>query len=148
MLNSLSSEALRFWHAAVQHRDVANKLLRLHERGATSSIEAYHAVYIGGYAIECAFKALYLSRVPKAELNRVIAGQFRELGHNLLGCYDSVTARFGIEMPRSTRWVFRKDVASKWRVEMRFSSGKLRLSDAKRFLRAVDETITWVEGVG
>lgn len=147
MLNLQSPEVLRLWHAATQHRDVANTLLRVQKRGVTRSIEAYHAVYIGGYAVECALKALILSRAPRAQHRDVIAGRFRELGHNLLGCFDSLKVRWGLMMPRSIHAVFRKDVAAKWRTDMRYSAGQARVVDARRLLDGVNAVLNWIQGV-
>lgn len=146
MLSLHLPEVARFWHAAMQHRDVANKLLAAQVRSVSSSIEAYHAVYIGGYAIECAFKALLLSRIRRRQHAQWLRTQFEGLGHNLEGCYDSLKERFGVEMPKAIRSVLRKEIASKWRVELRYSSGKTRTVDAKRFLQAVDTVLEWIQG--
>src|SRR5436309_684523 len=100
----------RFARAARQHHDVAVGMLAGRGKGTKESVEAYHAVYIGGYAAECALKAVYLTSVPEAEHQGLIDERFKELGHNLLGCYDSVRQRFGRHLPRPLLDRFRRVV--------------------------------------
>jgi hypothetical protein len=115
--------------------------------GVRSSIEAYHAVYIGGYAVECTLKAVYLSRVDKGRHPAVIEGKFKGLGHNLDGCCDSLRELFGNDMPPPLRKVFRTLVLTEWRVDMRYMPGRKLLDDARYFLGVVEDILTWA-GVG
>src|SRR5437016_4451926 len=107
MLNLRAKEVRRFWRAAQQHYVVA---LRLAEFGAAEivrSAEAYHAVYMGGYAVECGLKALYLGRVPQRRHAAEIEGRLTDLGHNLAGLAESIATRFGVVMPRDVLGNFR-----------------------------------------
>src|SRR5947209_3325417 len=126
----------RFARAARQHHDVAVGMIGGLAKGAKASVEAYHAVYIGGYAPECALKAIYLNNVPEAEHEGLIGERFKELGHNLLGCYDTVRQQFGKSMPRPLLDRFRL-VVQVWDVQMRYWPGKMRTADAKTFLNTV-----------
>jgi len=75
MLNLAFPEVRRFARAARQHHDVAVRLIAPQVRGVKESEEAYHAVYIGGYGVECALKAVYLSQLPERRHAVLIEGQ-------------------------------------------------------------------------
>ena len=131
----------RFARAARQHHDVAVGLLAGRGR-VKESVEAYHAVYVGGYAPECALKAVYLNNVPEADHVGLIDERFKELGHNLYGCYDTVRQQFGKSMPRPLLDRFRH-VARLWDVRMRYWPGKRRTADARAFLDTVADVLDW-----
>jgi hypothetical protein len=144
MLNLLFPEVRRFARAARQHYDVAVGLIAVQvQSGGGASIEAYHAVYIGGYAVECALKALYLSRVQKARHRLVIEEKLKDLAHNLDGCCDSLRESFDVVMPLSLRTAFRTEVLPAWRVDMRYVPGRKQVADARRFLAVVRDILAW-----
>jgi hypothetical protein len=88
-------------------------------------------------------KAVYLSRVPKAQHRGVVGEKFKELGHNLDGCCDSLRGLFGIDMPAPLRKVLRKRVLPEWSVEMRYMPGRRKPADARAFLAAVSGVLAW-----
>jgi len=148
MLDLRSKEVKRFWHAARQHYEVARTLAEFGGDKAFRSVGAYHAVYIGGYAVECGLKALYLSRVPVPRQAAEIDGRLKDLGHNLIGLSESIATRFGVAMPRDVRVRFRERVAPGWDVTMRYYAGQRSRRDAEEFLGAVKAVLDWIDGSG
>jgi HEPN domain-containing protein len=56
-----------FWRAATQRRETAAYLLK-----SESNDNYLDAVYLAGYAAECALKSLILKRTPKSERGAVL----------------------------------------------------------------------------
>src|SRR2546429_495690 len=145
MLDLRAKEVRRFWRAALQHLRVARRLAEFGNDRVLQSEEAYHAVYVGGDAIECGLKALYLSRTGSARHEKLIDSTLKEIGHNLDGLYHSINSQFGITMPADVRNLFRTCITRIWFVGQRYAPGQRRRRDVNEFLDAVEEVLDWIE---
>jgi hypothetical protein len=146
MLNLNLAEVRRFWRAATQHLRVARRLAGFGNQQILWSEEAFHAIYIGGYAVECGLKALYLSRMPVRRHRATVEKRFRELGHNLEGLYHSLNSQFGTKMTPDVLRQFRTYILATWSVGNRYNPGQARRRMAIEFLDAVETVLTWIEG--
>lgn len=127
--------ANKFLRAAKQRFEAAELLLhaRLH----------LDAIYIAGYSIECATKAMLIARTPVAKRRELLDSDwFRGArGHNLEALAAQLR-RLGCVMPSDVRDSFRR---STWSTSLRYQVGQVPKKDAIAFLRAATNVVEWVE---
>jgi HEPN domain-containing protein len=133
---SHSAEVRRFHRAGRQRLEEAQFLLR--EGGYTTA-----AVYLGGYGVECALKALVLSSEPGAR-HRDTLRSFRGVkAHDFEWLRQELARRTGA-MPREMiRQLAR---ASAWTTDLRYSSRAIRRRNAEDFLAMAEAIFRWAEG--
>jgi HEPN domain-containing protein len=128
----------KFLIAARQKFDVADFLYK----NTTYYLEC---IYLAGYTIECAFKALILSRISKNEREDYRKKYFH--GGNahkygvLIGwlkehCEISLNTRIADAVQKAT-----------WSVDLRYETEQKDAGDAEEFLDAAKTILNWVEGV-
>jgi len=126
----------KFRRAAKQRFTSAESLLR--------NEMTLDAVYLGGYAAECAMKALILRNTrpkeQKATLSRICRGA---VGHDLETLKAMLQER-GFRMPNGVGRSFLRVVT--WSTDLRYEVGLLRYNEAESFLVAVKDVVDWVEG--
>jgi HEPN domain-containing protein len=131
-----SGPARPFYRAAKQRVDDALLLLEMERTTA--------AVYLAGYSVECMLKALILSAVPQAQEAELL-GMFRGARADdyewLLHLYAE---KGGARMPPSGVPHFAR--VNAWSTDMRYAAGPIAAHEAKVFLDAAIEIITWADG--
>lgn len=128
-------EVRRFSDVAKQRYDDAQFLLG-HRNTA--------AIYLGGYAVECILKALWLSRVPPRQRAKVIESFRGERGHDLEWLKVQYKKRGGENFSPAIARAFGR--VRSWGTHLRYKPGTAKVRDAKAFLRAVEEMIAWANG--
>jgi HEPN domain-containing protein len=101
------------------------------------------AQYVGGYAVECALKALIMEKTPEADRSdtlyrlthgaashrkEVLLGKLRELGVSLTPELSKRMRRF------------------EWTTGLRYETGRLDTSETRAVLRTAKMICDWVEG--
>lgn len=124
--------AKAYYFAAVQRREDARQLLLA--RRTTG------AVYLAGYCVECALKALILVETPA----RKRAGVRDELNtHSYATLRHLYQTRCGGML---TRQLARDlTILRTWSSEMRYDGGNIRMADAEALLAAVDRIWAWID---
>jgi hypothetical protein len=131
-----SPNARLFYRAAKQRFEDAEFLLVVDRTTA--------AVYLAGYSVECALKALILSVVPWAHEADVL-GLFRGAwAHDYGWLLRLYAERGGPGLPPNL--VPHLARVNTWSTDMRYSPGTMALRDAKAFLDSSVEILTWADG--
>jgi hypothetical protein len=131
-----SGEARLYYRCAYQRFEDAQILL-----GADHTTGA---VYLAGYGVECMLKALVLASLVPPALG-VMLGSFRgPKAHDFewlrLQYYQNGGARF----PREINQAF--TLVSDWSTDLRYVPRSIKLDEAKGFLDASDQILTWANG--
>jgi HEPN domain-containing protein len=130
-----SPHARRFYRAAKQRFDDALLLLEMERTTA--------AIYLAGYSVECMFKALILSAVPQAQEEELL-GRFRGArAHDYEWLLQLYAEKGGARMPSSVVPHFAR--VNSWSTDMRYAPGTIAVHEAKAFLDAAVEIITWAD---
>lgn len=128
-----------FLRVAMQRYDVAYEIVN----GSHRTLEAQ---YIGGYAVECALKALILEKTPdseKAEKLLLLTGRGGTRGNYhrpevLLDRLRDVDIRLTTELARKLR---RFD----WSTDLRYETGRKDTGETYAMLKTAKAVIEWVE---
>jgi hypothetical protein len=101
------------------------------------------AQYVGGYALECSFKALILEKTPPADrpdkLLRISSGATMHRPETLLQELRVLGVRLTPELAKRMR---RFD----WTTDLRYETGRRNRGETKGFLRTCVEIRDWVKG--
>lgn len=128
-------EARDYYRSGLQWLDDAKYLLKS-ERPRAS-------VYLGGYTVECMFKALIISSVPRKKQAQLIRERTlftHDLG-DLKALYQSVG---GFPLPRSI--VKDLSIIGTWGPERRYLPGAVPLEEADQFVKSVERIAAWADG--
>jgi HEPN domain len=124
----------QFFRAAVQRHEEARILF---------DNSAYHlaAVYLGGYAVECALKAVLLAHTPPKD-HRETKATFRgAVAHNFDWLRSQLRKR-KVNVPVDvSRQIGNVDW---WSTDLRYRTGHLDREVAEDFLEAVAIVLAWV----
>ena len=133
-----SPHARRYYRVAKQRFDDALLLL---EMGRTTA-----AVYLAGYSVECMLKALILLPVQcrRPRKKRSLGGFAVQERTIMNGCCISYVETVGPGCPRLSCHTL--PVSNSWSTDMRYVAGTLGIHEAKAFLDAAVEIITWADG--
>ena len=128
------TESRDFLKAAAQRLNAAESLL-----AADLTLDAQ---YVGGYTIECCFKALILDKTPEPErpqkLLRITRGATMHRPETLLQELRSV----GVALtPNLAKRIRRFD----WVVSLRYETGRRSRGETRGLLRTCAEIYKWVE---
>jgi HEPN domain-containing protein len=126
---------VRNFQRAAAHR-LEEAVFLLESGGYTTA-----AVYLSGYAIECALKALLLSTVPMTRQLEVLHS-FRGLRAHDFDWLVSELRRRRVNIPRTT--VALLVSVSWWETDLRYSPRTIGLSDARDFLAVTQSVLMWV----
>lgn len=131
--------ATAFWRAATQRRDTAAYLLK-----SESNDKYLDAVYLAGYAAECALKSLILKRTPKSErpavLDELTSGA---RAHNFDVLSNFLRLR-GCPPPRDIREHL-VSLGEEWRTDLRYIGAWISQEEAQQFLKRVDAICEWAQ---
>jgi len=101
------------------------------------------AQYIGGYSVECSFKALILGKTPEAErpamLDRLTRGATY---HKVEALLDRLRERGVALTPELAKRIRRFD----WTTGLRYEIGRRDTGETNGLLRTAREIYHWVEG--
>lgn len=129
------TSARDFWKAAAQRLTTAEFLLR-HKH-------TLDAMYIGGYTVECALKALILHKTPTtgfaSRLRDLSSGAKMHRPEVLLG----ILRDMGVLLPLTFAKKYRR---ANWMTGLRYETGRKDTGETRAFLRTAKETLDWVEG--
>jgi HEPN domain-containing protein len=145
VLHGSDIEVRRFLRVALQRLDEANFLFA---HGYNTA-----AVYLAGYAVECALKALLLSVTPPSRRAAVLHTFRGRHGHDLAGLATDVVAallgrrkdrRGPADFPARVRqWLAR---TNSWTTDIRYNPRSVPAEDAREFLAAAEGLTRWVTG--
>jgi hypothetical protein len=125
----------KFQNAALQRLESA----RLLDAGA----RYLEAIYLAGYVVECALKALILANTPHSERQAVLSDEFKgKIGHN----YEhlrTLLKRRAVTIPKDVERAFRQVVW--WTVDLRYEVKLLKSHVSEEFLRAAEAIRQWME---
>lgn len=100
------------------------------------------AVYIGGYAVECALKAVLLARTPRAR-HQTVKETFRgQLAHNFDWLREQLRKR-GVRLPVEVSENLGK--VDWWRTDLRYQPGQIDADEAEAFLDAAEVVVQWAK---
>ena len=126
--------ARKFLRAAKQRFDAALFLAR-----AEMNLDA---IYLAGYAIECACKALLIERTPVSQRATLDVEFFRgRRGHDLHVLVAALRTR-GCRVPPAVALNFARTT---WSTDLRYEIGMVEKKDSQSFLNATQEILEWVQ---
>ncbi len=127
------SEVQRFVRAAGQRLTAASLLL------GRANLDA---MYLAGYVVECALKALLLAWTPRRQREPLRQAFFRGAqGHDLEAIKDALKKR-GCMMPYAEAIEFRKIA---WSPALRYEVGRRPYGEANAALTRAKLILAWVE---
>lgn len=128
-------EARLFYGAAWQRYEDADALLAAGRHTG--------AVYLAGYAVECMFKSLILSRLGAKDRSVMMDGFRGVRGHNLESLKDRFERVAGIPIPGNIARNFYR--VNNWTTDIRYQTRALRLKEALAFVEAVQQILNWAD---
>lgn len=134
MAKRMAPEVKRYFKAARLHFGDAKVLVK--------ASRANGCIYLAGYAVECALKALLLSCVPPAG-QRALSGSFRGRDWHSYDHLKEELRRKGVSAPDDINRQL--TTVNTWSVEMRYAPVKRRKADAVAILGATKEIVRWVQ---
>lgn len=127
----------------------ARKYLRAAEQRYTAAEVLFHegrnleSMYLAGYVVECATKALILARTSPKDRSNVMLEAFRgRRGHD----YEELKAMLRqrqCTIPLPIAVLFRR--ISSWSTDLRYEVGFVPTKDAEQFLAAAKDIMDWVK---
>ena len=119
--------ATQWWHLSNQRLEDAQVLLASRKKRYNG------AVYLGGYAVECALKAAIcmlknLPTLPEDYKTHVL---------------DELLDATGLTLPDNL--VMKFCILRDWTVELRYQTKALNVQDARKFLQSAKEVKQWLE---
>lgn len=137
-IEELREAQARFRRAAWQRLE-AGQFLGGNVQGAFG----LDAIYLGGYAIECALKAMLLANTPdkkKADVYQAFASG--KEGHNL----ETLKRELEAARCRISPEILRDLVATRyWTTEMRYETRLVARDDVAAFLKSTRKIVDWME---
>lgn len=127
----------RLYYRAGRHRfDDAEFLL---EQQRTTG-----AVYLAGYGIECDFKALILSAVPRTKRREVMDGFRGAKAHDFEWLRVQYAKYWKGGIPAEiVRPLVR---VNSWSTDLRYQSATIKYKEAEDFVNAARDVMAWIEG--
>jgi HEPN domain-containing protein len=128
----------KFLRAAKQRFDVADFLCQ-------KTSYYLESIYLAGYTIECAFKALILAQIPKQKRETFHKIYFRGGdAHRYDVLKGWLQKKCKIQLPLKITEAIQK---ASWSVDLRYETLQKNYDDADEFLNAAKTILNWVEGV-
>ncbi len=125
-----------YWRAAVQRREDSDILL--------TSERTTGAVYLAGYAAECAVKCWLLARTPRNQKALTLERLRGRFGHDLELLREAAVGISGEATPRQINEDF--VIVTSWNTDLRYFSGPIPLREATFFVEAVDRILDFIKG--
>lgn len=124
-----------FLRVSRQRLDVAVEIMNVLRR----SLEAH---YIGGYSVECSFKALILERTPEADrsqmLQRLTHGATYHRPEVLLDRLRELGVALSPELAKRMR-------RFEWTTDLRYEIGRKDTGETNALLKTAEAIYEWVE---
>lgn len=135
MARRMSPEVVRYYRAALMHYKDARVLLR--ERRSNG------AMYLAGYVVECALKALLVSTV--AEPDQIgLSNSFRGRQWHDFDHLRKALRGKQVLMPDSVNRQFAR--INSWSTDIRYDPRRVKRRDAEAVLTAAEEILNWAKG--
>jgi hypothetical protein len=131
-----SREARDFYQSAVQRMVDAEFLLKVNRTTA--------AVYLGGYAVECALKALLIDALAGPKRKTVLKSFRGTKAHDFAWLRKQYYDYGGPQLPTVIARAFVR--VGSWTTDLRYQPGRVLPRDARQFVQAVRVILTWAEG--
>jgi hypothetical protein len=128
-------DARRYYRVAYQRLEDGAALLEISRPRA--------AVYLTGYAVECALKALLLVSTPAGDRPAVVATFRGAVAHNIDWLRERLVRRIGRLPVAENRHV---SLVSSWSTDLRYEPGPGDADDAAAFLAATGSILAWANG--
>jgi HEPN domain-containing protein len=100
-------------------------------------------MYIAGYASECSFKAMILSRIPSQRRNSYIRKHFRGAVTHDYEYLKHLLKQLNVNIPPTVSRTLRT-IAS-WSTDLRYEVGRKKPQEAQEFLSSVKTILNWAE---
>lgn len=131
----MPSSSRDFLRAAAQRLGTAELLL-----GNGYNLDA---MYLAGYTIECALKALILETTPETDrkkmLKEISSGKQMHSAEALLGRLRDRNRRIPLKLVKRLR-------PSDWSTNLRYETGRIDTGETRAFLKTAKAVYDWVEG--
>jgi len=134
MAKNRGSAIRLFLNVALQRFEDAQILL--------SNDRSTGALYLAGYAVECALKAMLLANSPSSEHMTIIDSFRGKIGHNFESLKHKLQTR-GVHFPAEIAKNLRR--VGSWSPELRYLAGRQNLKETQAFVEATVQVIQWVE---
>lgn len=144
MINRNFPAAMSYYRAAGMHLEGADAIVR-ECPGKSWSVLAHEAIYLSGYVVECALKALVVSLTPPRRHAELVEELRMEVKHNLDKLRHLLSQR-GVELPAVQRPRFVL-VRSVWSSEMRYEPLPRDREDAAAVRDAARGLYLWADRV-
>lgn len=128
-------EARPFYQSAKQRFDDAQFL---YDGGRNTA-----AVYLAGYVVECALKALILAGVPKQKRLKTIKSFHGSKAHDFVWLKKEYFRSGGAGFPPEISESFSR--VNTWSTNMRYNPGTLKRKETEAFLKAVEIILKWAD---
>lgn len=102
------------------------------------------AMYLAGYAPECALKALLLTNVPVGQRKSFVADRFRSAKAHDFEYLKALLKDRGINIPVPVAEELVQ--IGTWSTDLRYETGLGSIREAESFLRAAKTVVEWAEG--
>ena len=124
-----------FRRAAFQHLEAARFLLE-------SAGFRLQAMYLAGYAVECALKAMVVSRTPVKRQNQLLDTFRGSVSHD----FEHLKARLArLKCGIPAEVVARMRPIATWSTDLRYAVGLREYDEASAFVDAADAVVKWME---
>lgn len=127
-----------FRRAASQRLETARFLLDSRSR------QHLDAVYLAGYAVECALKALILARTPQGSRSKVCEELTSGARSHDFAVLRRVLMTRGCSPPPEIRGAL-DSLKQEWRTDLRYVGAVIPLREARAFVDRVNFVYDWVE---
>lgn len=99
------------------------------------------ALYLGGYAAECALKAVLLVNTPRSQYAKLLESFRGHAGHDLERLRRTLS-QLGVSPPRRLRMAFIR--LGSWTTDVRYRPGQIRPTTARAVRDAALDVLHWV----
>lgn len=100
------------------------------------------AMYLAGYTLECAMKALILEFTPAADKARTLQSISSGGKMHNLQVLSELLEKLGCPVPLELRKKIRR---SRWSTALRYESGRTDTGETRAFLKTAKSIYNWVE---
>ena len=103
----------------------------------------YDSMYMAGYVVEIALKALVLAQIPLTKRKPFIENHFRGAGAHNLDRLWHLVIRHGVTLPVAIAEHLQR--IRTWTPDLRYDVGRGSPDDADAYLNSAVEILAWVE---
>ncbi len=100
-------------------------------------------MYMAGYGVECAMKAVLLASAPGSQHARILKSFYGKIGHDFEWLKKEMTRR-GVTIDADAGRHLRR--VNTWTTELRYVPGRQDIRETKAFIDAATQLIRWSQG--